>query len=251
MLHIYISNSKFELFFPYLTKIVPRSNDNMSQRTKACFAFPAAVCVFLSIPLIWLLPIVVHLEPTTLEHLDSAAAHIFGSTSSAIQDPTLDTSPQEHNENNNGNGNGNDISNTESYTVGQVFTHAQFRYQGVITRVLTNHEKRANSLVPLSGEWFECLVDIRYKKGGVSDHVLAEHINLIYPGEGNFKHPKLSKYFGNFDSETSSYVAITKKQQQHQKKKKTRKTAKKQQKMKKKATKKKKKKTTTTRKNRL
>jgi|TARA_B100000795_G_C22739398_1_gene414659 hemimethylated DNA binding protein len=194
----------------------------MSSRIQAAVAFPFAICLFLSIPFAALLPIVIHLQPNTLATIDAAADTIFGQFIATPQpediipavNPTANNPTTEDTTSTT-----STTSIDEAYKIGQVFTHAKFRYQGVIIKVLTQHEKRAKKLKPLSGKWYACLIDIRYKKGGVSDTVLAEHINLIYPGEGTFKHPRLSRFFNDFNKETSSYVPLPKTRSKKKKKK--------------------------------
>lgn len=198
----------------------------MTRRTQACLAFPLAVCVFLAIPLAILTPIISILEPTALEQLDSMADVVFTtfgygrksvetgtgvddlSSSAAAGDTTTTTLPSHPEEGG-------------AFNPGQVFTHRRYRYQGVLTAVLTDAEKRKLSLQPSDVVWYHALIDMRYKKGGGSDHIQHEDVNIIYPGESNFKHPELDAHFSGFDKETSSYLPS--RNQQNGKKQKTKK----------------------------
>jgi hypothetical protein len=187
---------------------------------KPIVAAPTACFIFILPIICILLPILLHLEPTTLQKADNWAAHIgsyFTSTNtpSSVPPSTAATTPDATNA---APINGVPQSRLQrsttstvppktppTFVAGQVFTHARIRYQGVITKILTNKDKRRLKLKPLTDTWYNALVDSRYKPGGVSDNVNGKDIKLIYPAESNFKHPKLNTYFASFDADTFSF----------------------------------------------
>ena len=207
----------------------------MTRRTQACLAFPLSICLFLTIPLAILTPIIFHLEPTVLEQLDSMADVVFttfGYGSQTSSDPTTTTTPS-------GSSSSTGSSSTSDATTaafdpedvavfhpGQVFTHRRYRYQGVLTSVLTKEEIKKLTLKTTDDVvWYHALVDMRYTKGGATDHVQHEDVNIVYPGESNIKHPDLESYFNGFNKETSSYLSSSssEKRKRNQKKRKEKK----------------------------
>lgn len=179
-----------------------------------------------------------HLEPTALQKADDWAAHIgsfFTSTNTPSVPPSTAATPEASNTvpitgvpqsrlQRSTTSDAVPPKTVPTFIAGQVFTHARIRYQGVITKMLTNKDKRRLKLKPLTDKWYSALVDSRYKPGGVSDNVNGKDIKLIYPAESNFKHPKLNTYFASFDADTFSFKLkktkeaknMGKKQKQHQ-----------------------------------
>ena len=206
--------------------------ETMTQRTQACLAFPLSVCLFLTIPLAILTPIIFHLEPTVLEQLDSMADVVFTTFSYGNQPSSATTTTTTTGDSSStGSSTTSDATTAtfdpEDVTVfhpGQVFTHRRYRYQGVLTSVLTKEEIKKLTLKTTDDVvWYHALVDMRYKKGGATDHVQHEDVNIVYPGESNIKHPDLESYFNGFNKETSSYLSSsssTKRKKKNQKEKK-------------------------------
>jgi hypothetical protein len=191
-----------------------------SVRIKAFTAAPIACIVFFVPVICILLPIIIHLQgPEVLEHLDSFAAS-FSSFSASTVDTTSSRSSSSSSSSSSSASTSASTGGATSPTtstmdplavdseivsVGQVFTHRRIRYQGVITSILTAEEKKKYRLSS-KDTWYNALVDIRYKPGGISDHVKEQDINLIYPAESNIKHPKLWDYFETFNPNTFSYI---------------------------------------------
>ena len=193
----------------------------MVSRAVAMLLIPLSLVVFFTTPVVLFIPFSVYFDPqgdgSLLRKTSGILFSVANSLPSAISSymvpqPTSGSASLEQGE---GEGERGPL-----FSVGVIFRHKKYGYVGLVRTVDEVCQKSEDWIASNNVDklprgrkqpFYLSLVDARYRRSGAETYVAEENIEQIFPGTGDFQHPRLNEFFAHFDPETSTYIEKAKK----------------------------------------